>query len=116
MVKKVQVLLIDDLDGGTAEETVVFGLDGDRYEIDLSKSNAATLRDTLAGYVAHARKAGRSSADRQSTARSSGRTAHAPIDRDQAAAIRTWARKKGHDVSDRGRIPARIVDLYNTVR
>ncbi len=51
MAQRVQVVLEDDLDGDEADETVTFGLDGTTYEIDLSKKNAAELRDALAGYV-----------------------------------------------------------------
>ena len=56
MAQKVQVVLEDDLDGGTADETVVFGLDGTSYEIDLTKKNAAKLRDALAPWVAAGRR------------------------------------------------------------
>jgi hypothetical protein len=59
MAKKVQVTLVDDIDGGNAAETIGFALDGSSYEIDLSKANAKKLRDSLSNYVAHARKAGR---------------------------------------------------------
>ncbi len=111
MAQKVQVLLVDDLDGGTAEETVSFGLDGTSYEIDLSKKNAAAFRAAIADYVGHARKAARSGGSSGSRARGK-----APIDRDQASAIRDWARKNGHEVSERGRIPARIVEIYNSER
>jgi hypothetical protein len=57
MAQKVQVLLVDDLDGSEATETVAFGLDGSAYEIDLSSGNAGKLRKELAHYVEHARKA-----------------------------------------------------------
>jgi len=113
MAQKVQVLLVDDLDGGEAEETVSFAVDGSSYEIDLSQKNAEELRDAFAKYVGAARKAGRSSGSggRSSSAgRSRGSTA---MDRDQAAAIRSWAKKQGLKVSDRGRIPASIIDQYN---
>ena len=113
MAQKVQVLLVDDLDGGEAEETVSFAVDGSSYEIDLSQKNAEELRDAFAKYVGAARKAGRSSGSggRSSSAgRSRGGTA---MDRDQAAAIRSWAKKQGLKVSDRGRIPASIIDQYN---
>ncbi|HEX9302514.1 MAG TPA: histone-like nucleoid-structuring protein Lsr2, partial [Casimicrobiaceae bacterium] len=43
MAKKVQVTLVDDIDGGNAVETIGFALDGSSYEIDLSKSNAKKL-------------------------------------------------------------------------
>ncbi len=113
MAQKVQVLLVDDLDGGEASETVGFSLDGASYEIDLSKKNADLLRDTFAKYVGAARKAGRSgggSGARSSGGRSRGGTS---MDRDQAAAIRSWAKKQGLKVSDRGRIPATIIEQYN---
>jgi hypothetical protein len=113
MAQKVQVLLVDDLDGGEATETVSFALDGSAYEIDLSQRNAEELRDAFAKYVGAARKAGRSGASaggRSSSGRSRGSTA---MDRDQAAAIRSWARKQGLKVSDRGRIPASIIEQYN---
>ena len=48
MAQKVQVLLVDDLDGSEATETVSFGLDGVSYEIDLSSGNAGELRNELA--------------------------------------------------------------------
>jgi Lsr2 len=113
MAQKVQVLLVDDLDGGEASETVSFALDGTSYEIDLSGKNADELRDVFAKYVGAARKAGRSggsSGGRASASRSRGSTA---MDRDQAAAIRSWAKKQGLKVSDRGRIPASIIEQYN---
>src|SRR6201982_4246771 len=58
MAQKVQVLLVDDIDGSEATETVSFGLDGAAYEIDLSSGNAGKLRTELAQYVEHARKSG----------------------------------------------------------
>ena len=58
MAQKVHIVLVDDLDGSEATETVSFGLDGTSYEIDLNKKNAAAMRDALSGYVGHARKVG----------------------------------------------------------
>jgi Lsr2 len=114
MAQKVQVLLVDDLDGGEASETVSFALDGNNFEIDLSNKNANELRDAFAKYVGSARKASRSasaSSGRSSARRSSGGST--AMDRDQAAAIRSWAKGKGLKVSDRGRIPATIIEQYN---
>jgi len=111
MAQKIQVLLVDDLDGGDADETVGFGLDGATYEIDLSGSNAAKLRDALAPFVGHARRLSRSSSRPGSSVRG-GRGAR--VDREQTQAIREWARKNGHQVSERGRIPATILDAYNS--
>jgi hypothetical protein len=111
MAQKTIVQLIDDLDQGAAEETVTFGLDGANYEIDLSKKNAAKLRDSLATYVANARRAGRSSVRPAGTVRR-GRAARG--DREQTQAIREWARKNGHKVGEKGRIPAHILEAYNS--
>lgn len=111
MAQKVQVLLVDDLDGGEAEETVKFGLDGTNYEIDLSGSNAQTLRDALATYVGVARKVGRAA-----SVRGGGRAraaSSAASDREQNRAIREWAKRKGLEISDRGRISQEIVDRYH---
>ena len=105
MAQKVQVVLVDDLDGGPAVETVTFALDGTTYEIDLSAANAATLRDSMARYVGHARKAARSSgrASRPRSRRSGGRSAE----------IRAWAREQGLAVSERGRVPADLAARYD---
>jgi hypothetical protein len=111
MAQKVQVTLIDDLDGGQAEETITFALDGAAYEIDLSSKNATKLRDGFAAYVGAARKVGRASGKR---GRTSGGAATA--DREQNQAIREWAKKKGLKVSERGRIPADIVEQYHAQR
>ena len=54
-VKQTITQLIDDIDGGKAEETVLFAIDGTNYEIDLSRRNAARLRDLLNGYTPYAR-------------------------------------------------------------
>jgi hypothetical protein len=111
MAQKIQVLLVDDMDGGVATETVSFGIDGGAYEIDLSANNAAMLRGALADYVAHARRP-----NRGRHVPSSARPNRAPAraDREQTQAIREWARKNGHKVNDRGRVPASVVEAYHS--
>lgn len=47
MARKTQVLLVDDIDGSDATNTVTFGLDGVSYEIDLNEDNARQLRSEL---------------------------------------------------------------------
>lgn len=108
MAKKVQVSLVDDIDGSNAVETVGFALDGTSYEIDLSKANARKLRDGLSNYVAHARRAGRVRTSDGRRSRGSARS-----DREQTQAIREWARRNGHKVSDRGRVPGSVIEAYN---
>jgi hypothetical protein len=103
VAQKIQTLFIDDLDGGEAEGTVRFGLDGTEYEIDLSAEHARELRDALARYVRAARRA-EGSARRPTR---SGRKASASgLD---ATEVREWAKAQGIDVKDRGRVPAELV-------
>ena len=115
MAQHVNVKFVDDLDGSDAAGTVSFGLDGRTYEIDLSDDNAAKLRDSLAVFVGAARRSGaaattgRRRAEKMTTG--SGRRPQ-PLDRDQTAAIRAWARQNGHQVSDRGRISRTVVDAF----
>jgi hypothetical protein len=98
------VLLIDDLDGGEAADTVRFDLDGTEYEIDLSAAHSDELRNALGQYLAHARRAG-------GTARSAARTRRggAAVD---TAKVREWAKGQGIEVKDRGRVPADVLDQY----
>lgn len=112
MAKKITVALVDDIDGqSTADETVEFAVDGVTYEIDLSAPNAEKLRNQLAVWVGHGRRAGGRRRARGGVV--APRRGRARIDRVQSNAIREWARKDGREVSSRGRIPAEIVDAYN---
>ena len=111
MAKRTVHMLVDDIDGGEAEETVIFALDGTQYEIDLSKKNAAKMRATIARYVDAGTRIGRGAAlPRTRSGRGRG---SARADRDQNRAIREWAQAKGLDVSDRGRIKQEIVERFN---
>jgi hypothetical protein len=104
MAQKVNIILVDDLDGGSADENVRFGLDGSSYEIDLSAANAAELRSSLERFVTAARK---TSAGRGSRAKAAvtGRG-------NDSAQIRQWARDNGYTVNSRGRIQAEIQEAY----
>ncbi|MFE2075181.1 histone-like nucleoid-structuring protein Lsr2 [Streptomyces misionensis] len=109
MAQKVQVLLVDDLDGGEAQGTVIFALDGRSYEIDLNEANEDRLRELLAPYIKAGRrvsnsgqKAGRGAAGRGAAASSGSDTGQ----------IREWARRNGYEVNDRGRVPAIVREAY----
>jgi Lsr2 len=106
------VVLEDDLDGGKADETVKYALDGVQYEIDLTAKNAARLRESFSDFIAHGRRVGRGGVvvGGRAAARARGSAA---ADREQNKAIRAWAKRKGRNISDRGRIPQEIVDEYN---
>ncbi|WP_020142318.1 Lsr2 family protein [Terracoccus sp. 273MFTsu3.1] len=101
MAQKIEVLLVDDIDGSDATETVTFGLDGKAYEIDLNDKNAKALRAALASFVGHARKAGSIRQASKSTSKPSG----SKKSDGNAAAIREWAAKEGVTVGAKGRIP-----------
>src|SRR3954470_5963602 len=112
MARKVQVILSDDLDENlSADETVSFSLDGTSYEIDLAEKNAKEMRDAFSRYVSAARKVGRGT---RASGGGRSRATGGRMDREQAGAIRDWARKNGHAVSDRGRIPASVVEAYES--
>jgi len=108
MAQKVNIVLVDDLDGSEASESVSFGLDGTSYEIDLNDENAARLRDALAEFVGHARKVG-SASRRGGGRRSGGSAAGGP----SAKEIREWARSNGYDVPERGRVSAEVREAYD---
>jgi hypothetical protein len=106
MAQRVNIVLEDDIDGSDADETVTFALDGVSYEIDLNGENAAKLRDALAPYVGHARRAaGRRAGGRTSAGRGSAKR--------DLADVREWARSNGHKVSERGRISAEVQAAYD---
>jgi len=106
MAQRVQYMLVDDVDGSTAVETVTFSLDGVSYEIDLTAANAKKLRNDFATWVGHARRSGGRKSSRKTGASAGQR-------RGDLSAVRQWARKNGHQVSDRGRISADILAAYD---
>ncbi|GGT37777.1 histone-like nucleoid-structuring protein Lsr2 [Streptomyces purpureus] len=108
MAQKVQVLLVDDLDGGEADETVTFALDGKTYEIDLTTANADKLRGLLEPYT----KSGRRTGGRSAAGRGKGRSVAASGGNKDTAEIRAWAKANGFEVNDRGRVPATVREAY----
>lgn len=109
MAQTVQIHLEDDLDGGPADHTLAFTLDGRDYEIDLSEANAEKLRETLRPYVAAGRKTTRGGTRSTDTRRDGARASNGDLD---TATIRTWTKANGHPVSDRGRIHQSVKDAY----
>ena len=104
VAKQVITVLTDDLDGGDADGTVEFGIDGVTYTVDLSAKNAEKLRGVLSAYIQAAYRVGRTGSARGLVPRvRSGR---------ENQAIREWAAKDGWAVSGRGRIPDVVVEAY----
>lgn len=104
MAQKIQTLFIDDLDGGEAEGTVRFALDGTEYEIDLSAAHSDELHNALAQYIGHARKI--SAAPKRAPR---GRRGADVVD---TAKVREWAKNQGIDIKERGRVPGNVVEQY----
>ncbi|ACS29718.1 Lsr2 family protein [Micrococcus luteus] len=98
MAQKVEMVLVDDLDGSPADETVNFALDGRNYEIDLSKEHAAELREFLKPYM------------------KKGRAVAPPSPKVEAAQIRKWAAENGFEVSSRGRLHRDVVEAYRNAK
>ena len=115
MAKQIITLLTDDLDGGEADRTVEFGLDGVNYTIDLSEKNAGKLRKALEPFLSAATRLGRNG-HVPATARRAAPAATSRSSRDQNQAIREWANKNGYTVSERGRIPSDVVEAYHSKR
>ena len=100
MAQTVQIQLIDDLTGEEAQETVRFGLDGSKHEIDLTTENAAKLRQILSVYTDKGRKTTKGNSPQRASKR------------EEMQKIRAWAKENGHNPSNRGRLSSEIIDAY----
>ncbi len=112
MAQKVITTLVDDLDGTEITdgegETIHFAIDGTSYEIDLTAGNAEKLRDALQPYIDNGRRA------RNTTSQPKAASTSSSNSREDLAAAREWLKNNGHQVSDRGRVPNKLLELYRT--
>jgi hypothetical protein len=110
MAERIVRQLIDDLDGNEIPsgggERIEFAFRGAAYQIDLTAANAAKLDKALKPYVDAAMKV------RGRRGRRSNGSGNGVASKEQLSGIREWARKNGHQVSDRGRIKAEIVEAF----
>ena len=127
MAQRVEILLLDDIDGSKADDTVRFGLDGQQYEIDLNAANATALRAVVEPYAEHARRTTAANGKRKTGSAASRalpkamfRSASASsqsgqLDATRRAEIRAWAKTSGQfgDVPERGRLSSSIIAAYN---
>ncbi|WZH39006.1 MAG: Lsr2 family protein [Microbacterium enclense] len=106
--------LVDDLDGSVLEEgegkQITFSVEGRAYEIDLSNRNADKFYNAVAPFVDAAR-----SVSRPATNSRRPRATRRDSDVDLGA-VREWARANGHTVSDRGRVPATVLEAYSAAQ
>lgn len=99
MAHQVNVVFVDDITKEPASETVRFSIDGTAYEIDLTEENAKKFREAILQFVEHARPA---------------RRAKPRAVDSEAARVRSWARENGIHINERGRIPAAVLNAYNS--
>lgn len=105
MARQVQVLLVDDIDQSAADRNVAFSIDGEHYEIDLSKSNIDKLHAALEPFIQAGRKAKGTRSRGRGATRAAGSVG-------KSAEVREWARSRGMQVSERGRVSKEIMEAY----
>lgn len=108
-MRKIQVILLDDIDGSEAERTVQFALEGATYEIDLSQENITKLEQALEPFISKATKVATSRGGRS---RGRGNGTGGGGGRSKAAEVRAWAKDQGIEVPDRGRVPNSVIEQY----
>lgn len=106
MARMIKIELVDDLDGGAADESISFALDGVEYTIDLNEKNAQEMRHALAKYVEVAKRDG--GRKKRKRAARTGRTGRGDLED-----IRSWGRENGYAVADRGRLSAELMSAYD---
>lgn len=105
MAARTIVVRVDDLDGsnlGEGGQTISLAYQGAEYQLDLSEDNAAQLEAVLQPYLSAARRVG-------GRRRSDGQRRASSLN---TSAVREWAKDNGHQVNDRGRIPAEVLAAY----
>ncbi|MEW2581058.1 histone-like nucleoid-structuring protein Lsr2 [Streptomyces syringium] len=106
MAQKIITVYTDDLTGEETGDasTHTFSIDGIEYEIDLGLDSYEHMLQAFGPFVKAAR--------RKSKGRKSRVRGPAAQSKEDAAAIRTWAKGNGYTVKDRGRVPADIREAY----
>jgi hypothetical protein len=118
MAKKLITLLTDDLDGGKADRTVEFGIDGVAYTIDLSEKNIGKLRKLLDPYLAVGTRIARVRHEAPPASRThrKAKRSHSEDRRSGNKSMREWAVKNGFEIAARGRIPRQVIEAYQNHR
>lgn len=110
MAKK--VVTLDDLDDSQeADETLLYLVDSEYWEIDLSDDNAREFREAFAKYVQASRPVSAKEAARRLAADSTSGAGTSYGEYDPAV-VRAWAQQNGVEVSDKGRIPEHVVTMW----
>jgi hypothetical protein len=116
MARETITQLIDDLDGSPADRTVKLGWDGQVYELELSAGNIAALEDVLQPYLAAARSVSSPGQNHGASGSRARVTRPRSKPRSDIKEIRAWAQANGYKVTDRGRIPDRVMQAYEAAQ
>jgi hypothetical protein len=109
MAKTTVEVVVDDLDGSAAVETVLLGWNGEWRELDVSKRNLAALSRAVDRYWDAGRPV---AASGQAKRRRNAVPARSSMSGRDPKAIRARAVSNGIDVPARGRIPAAVERQY----
>jgi hypothetical protein len=110
MAREQTVRILDDIDGSPDAATILFGLDGQSYEIDLSVRNEVRLREILGPYIEVATKVNKESARGRGRGRAP--MSRPATDKERNFALRTWSIENGIELPSRGRIAAAVLAAY----
>lgn len=99
MVKRTKLIVSDDIDGSPAHETINFALNGEEFEIDLTREHAAELEAMFGVWIARARHI-------------KGTRRHESVVPGTPRAMREWANSRGIHCPAKGRIPATVKEQY----
>jgi hypothetical protein len=108
VTQRVQTILVDELDGtelGDDGQTIRFGWLGAEYTIDLSQANVDKFAAAITPYV----DAGQRIGGRKPRIAIPSANGNGPVD---TKAVRKWAASNGIELSNRGRVPADVVEKY----
>lgn len=120
MAKKETVIttIIDDMTNEELTEDqateLIFGWEGARYRLDISKLGAAKFEKFITPYVEAAEKISATRGRPRSTGGSSRKSSGSGLSKEELAAARAWLKQNGHEVNDRGRIKGELLELYTT--
>lgn len=106
MAKKIIVSVESDVSGKSPADTVAFGWDGYQYEIDLTDQEKEEFGKRFSDLIELSRVKGKRANGKPRPARSNLEAS--------PATVQEWARSQGLDAPKRGRIPADIIDKFNS--
>jgi hypothetical protein len=113
MAKKTIEIITSDLSGEELErgqgETIIFSVGGADYSVDLTDDEAKDFYATFDKYIKVATKRSSRGGPRRAASGTSGSGRSS----EELAHIRSWANENGHQVSERGRIKAEILEAFD---